>query len=70
MTHFMSHIGVPIARDWWPVLGNPMLTADVQEQIVEGVNQETEGRSVAALAAERDRCLIAILEALQRARAE
>jgi 3-hydroxyacyl-CoA dehydrogenase len=68
MTHFMPHIGVPLARDWWPVLGNPELTPAVQKKITEGVEDEADGRTIAELAAERDRCLIAILEALKTAR--
>ncbi len=70
MTHFMPHLGVPLARDWWPALGNPELTPDVQKQIIDGVAEEAAGRSIPELAAERDRCLIAILEALKGARGE
>jgi hypothetical protein len=61
---------VPLARDWWPALGNPELTPDVQKQIIDGVAEEAAGRSISELAAERDRCLIAILEALKTARGE
>lgn len=68
MTHFMPHIGAPMARDWWPALGTPALTPELQKQIIEGVDDEAGGRTVAELAAERDRCLIAILEALKAAR--
>jgi carnitine 3-dehydrogenase len=68
MAHFMPHLGVPQARDLWPLLGNPELTPAIQKQIVEGVEDETDGRTVSELAAERDRCLIAILEALKTAR--
>ncbi len=70
MTHFMPHLGVPLARDWWPALGNPELTSDVQKQIIDGVADEAAGRTIPELAAERDRCLIAILEALKTARGE
>jgi 3-hydroxyacyl-CoA dehydrogenase len=68
MTHFMPHLGVPMARDWWPLLGNPELTPAIQKQIVEGIEDEADGRTIAELAAERDRCLIAILETLKTAR--
>jgi 3-hydroxyacyl-CoA dehydrogenase len=68
MAHFMPHLGVPQARDWWPLLGNPELTPAIQKQIVEGVEDEADGRTISELAAERDRCLIAILEALKTAR--
>ena len=70
MTHFMPHLGVPLARDWWPALGNPQLTPAVQKQIIDGVAEEAAGRDIPELAAERDRCLIAILEALKTARGE
>jgi carnitine 3-dehydrogenase len=70
MTHFMPHLGVPLARDWWPALGNPELTPAVQKQIIDGVDEEAAGRTIPALAAERDRCLIAILEALKIARGD
>ena len=70
MTHFMPHLGVPLARDWWPALGDPELTPEVQEKIIDGVADQAAGRSIPELAAERDRCLIAILEALKTARGE
>jgi carnitine 3-dehydrogenase len=70
MTHFMPHLGVPLARDWWPALGNPELTPAVQKQIIDGVDEEAAGRTIPALAAERDHCLIAILEALKIARGD
>ncbi len=70
MTHFMPHLGVPLARDWWPALGNPELASEVQKKIIDGVADEAAGRSISELAAERDRCLIAILEALRSARRE
>jgi 3-hydroxyacyl-CoA dehydrogenase len=68
MTHFMPHLGVPLAREWWPALGNPELTPALQKKIIDGVADEAAGRDIPALAAERDKCLIAILEALKQAR--
>lgn len=68
MRHFMPHLGVPQAKEWWPSLGNPELTPEVQKLIVDGVDEEADGRGIAELAAERDRCLVAILEALKTCR--
>jgi len=68
MAHFMPHLGVPQAKEWWPALGNPELTPALQQQIIDGVADEAHGRDIPALAAERDKCLIAILEALKKAR--
>jgi len=68
MRHFMPHLGVPLARDWWPALGTPELTPEVQKLIVDGVDEEAAGRGIPELAAERDRCLVAILEALETCR--
>jgi 3-hydroxyacyl-CoA dehydrogenase len=68
MAHFMPHLGVPLARDWWPALGTPELTPEVQRRIIDGVAEEAAGRTIPELAAERDRCLIAIVEALKSAR--
>ncbi len=66
MEHFMKHLLVPM-QSWWDDLGDPEMTAEVQRRIVEGVAEEAGGRSIAELAARRDRALIAILEALKSA---
>jgi carnitine 3-dehydrogenase len=68
MTHFMPHLGVPQAKEWWPALGTPELTPALQQKIIDGVAEEAAGRSIPELAAERDRCLIAVLEALKGCR--
>jgi 3-hydroxyacyl-CoA dehydrogenase len=62
--HFMHHLAVPL-QSWWQDLGNPELTADLQRRIVEGVAAEADGRSIAELAAERDRLLLKVLEAVR-----
>ncbi|HZS85551.1 MAG TPA: 3-hydroxyacyl-CoA dehydrogenase NAD-binding domain-containing protein [Stellaceae bacterium] len=63
--HFMRHLAVPL-EGWWDDLGTPKLDPAVQGKIIEGVHAEAGGRSIAELAAERDRILLDILEAVQR----
>ena len=62
--HFMHHLAVPL-QSWWQDLGNPELTPALQRRIVEGVAAEADGRSIAELAAERDRILLKVLEAVR-----
>ncbi|HJT06462.1 MAG TPA: 3-hydroxyacyl-CoA dehydrogenase NAD-binding domain-containing protein [Stellaceae bacterium] len=65
MEHFMKHLLVPM-QGWWDDLGDPDMTAEVQRKIIDGVADEAAGRSIADLAAERDRYLIAVLDAVKR----
>ena len=63
--HFMKHLLVPM-RSWWHDLGDPDMTPEVQRKIIDGVADEAAGRSIADLASERDRYLIAVLDAVKR----
>ncbi len=63
--HFMEHLAGPI-EGWWEDLGTPKLTPEVRRKIIAGVHEATEGRSIADLAAERDRILLDILEAIRQ----
>jgi carnitine 3-dehydrogenase len=63
--HFMAHLAGPLTS-WWADLGEPELTAELQRRIIEGVAAEADGRSVAELAARRDRLLLDILAAVKR----
>jgi carnitine 3-dehydrogenase len=65
MAHFMSHLLAPM-ESWWDDLGAPQMTPALQRRIIDGVAEEADGRSIADLAAERDRCLVALLDALKR----
>ena len=47
----------------WKVLGHPVITAEVREKMVAGVLAEAGGRSLTALAAQRDAILLALLKA-------
>lgn len=61
MTHFMDHIGPEMER-WWRDLGTPELTPEVRERLIAGAHEARAGRSVADLAQERDRLLLALIE--------
>jgi len=61
MAHFMSHIG-PAIQNWMDDLGQTRLTPEVQKAIIEGVDEEAAGRSMADLQRWRDRKLIEILK--------
>lgn len=62
MTHYMDHLA-PAISGWWPDLGNPVLTPELQQQIIDGVADEAHGRSVEELARRRDEFLVRVLEA-------
>jgi 3-hydroxyacyl-CoA dehydrogenase len=65
MAHFLAHLGTPM-ESWWQDLGAPRLTPELRRRIVDGVDAAVAGRSIADLAAERDRHLLDILAALSR----
>ena len=58
--HFMDTLMGPMAERLWPALGNPTMTPELEQRIVDGVLEEAHGRSVDELAAERDAMLIAL----------
>jgi 3-hydroxyacyl-CoA dehydrogenase len=60
MKHFMDHIG-PAIQGWMDDLGTPTLDAKTQKAIIDGVTEETAGRSMDDLRRWRDRKLIEIL---------
>lgn len=64
LNHFIDHLWEPMQK-WWDDLGNPNLTPELRRLLVEGVNAEAGGRSIAELAQERDQKLNALLAALQ-----
>jgi carnitine 3-dehydrogenase len=59
--HFMDTLMPPMAASLWPALGNPQLTPDLQEKIVNGVLEEADGHSIDELAAQRDAMLFGLL---------
>jgi carnitine 3-dehydrogenase len=60
MKHFMTHLASPM-QSWIDDLGNPRLTPEVQQVIIDGVTEEAAGRSVADIARWRDEKLVEIL---------
>ncbi len=52
---------------WWQTMGTPLLTEQVAQSLAAGIAEEEAGRSFEALAAERDRKLIATQKALRDA---
>jgi 3-hydroxyacyl-CoA dehydrogenase len=69
MEHFMKHLLGPM-QSWWDDLGKPEMTADVQRQVIAGVAEEAQGRSISELAAGRDQCLVAVMAALAACKAD
>jgi hypothetical protein len=63
MPHFLEQFSGPM-ESWWQTLGTPKLTPEVRQKLIEGVREVFAGRAHASLADERDRCLLAILDAL------
>lgn len=64
MAHMLDHFG-PSLKSPWTRLEAPELTRELRDAVVEGCEDEADGRSVAALVNERDKGLIAIIKALR-----
>lgn len=60
ITHFLEHLSGPFS-DWWADLGDPKLTPELRKKIVDGVHAEAAGRSIEALAQQRDDFLVQLL---------
>jgi hypothetical protein len=56
----MEHLAGPMTS-WWKDLGNPELSAELKQKIVNGVLEEASNRSVDELDRERDEVLIGLL---------
>jgi 3-hydroxyacyl-CoA dehydrogenase len=59
--HFFAQFAGPMTA-WWKVLGQPVLTPEVQKQLIDSVRAEVGSRSVEELAAERDEMLLELIE--------
>src|SRR4051812_43465768 len=58
--HFMDTLMPPMAA-LWSVLGNPQITPELEETIIDGVRHEANGESIDRLAAQRDAMLFGLL---------
>lgn len=61
LRHYLDHLG-PSQERRWASLGNPSLTSEVKDMLVQGVLEEAAGRSIADLSAERDTALLQTLK--------
>ena len=59
LRHVLEHLGPPML-DWWADLGRPELTPELAERLVDGVEEEFDGREHEVLAL-RDRALRELL---------
>ena len=59
--HFFEQFTGPMTA-WWKVLGQPVLTPEVQKKLIDSVRAEVGSRSIDALAAERDEMLLGLIE--------
>ncbi len=59
--HFFEQFAGPMTA-WWKVLGQPVLTPEVQKQLIDSVRAEVGSRSIDELAAERDEMLLELIE--------
>jgi carnitine 3-dehydrogenase len=63
--HFMDTLMDPLAA-MWPALGDPAMTAELKQKIVDGVLDEADGHSVDELAEHRDAMLFGLLAVRDR----
>jgi 3-hydroxyacyl-CoA dehydrogenase len=59
--HFFQQFAGPMTA-WWKVLGQPVLTPEVQKQLIDSVYSEVHTRSIDDLSAERDELLLGLIE--------
>jgi len=59
--HFFQQFAAPMTA-WWKVLGQPVLSPEVQKKITDSVHAEVGSRTIDDLAAERDELLLGLIE--------
>lgn len=67
MAHMLDHFG-PSLKSPWTRLDAPELTQELRDAVVEGCDEEADGRTVADLVAERDRAIIAVRRLIEQIR--
>ena len=65
MCHFMEQFGPALKWPWTKLMDTPELTDELIDTIAEQSDVQAAGRSIRDLAQERDRNLVAILQALE-----
>ena len=65
MRHFMAQFGPALQWPWTKLIDVPELTDDLLDRLVAQSDAQAAGRSVRELEAERDDCLVAVLQALR-----
>jgi len=59
--HFFQQFTGPMTA-WWKTLGNPVLTPELQQKLIDSVHAEVGSRSIEELEAERDELLLQLIE--------
>jgi len=59
--HFFQQFAGPMTA-WWKVLGQPVLTPEVQKTLIDSVHGEVGSRTIDELEAERDEMLLGLIE--------
>jgi 3-hydroxyacyl-CoA dehydrogenase len=59
--HFFQQFTGPMTA-WWKVLGQPVLTPEVQKTLIDSVHTEVGSRSIVELEAQRDEVLLGLIE--------
>lgn len=67
MGHMLDHFD-PGEFESWTKLKAPPITAELRQKMVDGCLEEADGRSIRILEQERDRCLIALMQAIEQCR--
>ncbi|MBU9468803.1 3-hydroxyacyl-CoA dehydrogenase [Burkholderia multivorans] len=65
IAHFLEHLSGPMTS-WWTDLGTPSFDPDVDRKLIDALRTIQGDRSMQALAAERDRLLVELIDARRR----